>query len=123
MTDFDSLFTATSLFTLQGSVAATLLVPNALGKLFGDDFAPVRKWVAFAVAMVLSIAAAALAEGEAVKWLVGLFNGFMVFTSAMGINETAPRVAGKQKTVAMPAATGDQFFASWLRPLDSGSVA
>lgn len=116
MSDFDSLFTATSLFSLQGSVAAALLVPNGLGKLFGDGFARWRKWVAFAVAMVLAFAGAAIAEGDAVKWLVALFNGFLVFTAAMGVNEGAPRVAGQRRA----APGGERFFASWLRPSGTG---
>lgn len=114
MSDFDSLFTATSSFSLQGSVAAALLVPKGLGKLFGDGFARWRKWVAFA--MVLAFAGAAIAEGDAVKWLVALFNGFLVFTAAMGINEGAPRVAGQ----ARAAPGGERFFASWLRPSGTG---
>lgn len=119
MTDFDSLFTATSLFSLQGSVAAALLVPNGLGKLLGDGFVPWRKWVAFVVAMLLAFAGAAIAEGDAVKWLVALFNGFMVFMAAMGINEGAPRVAGRPDgTAAVP--TGERFFASWIRPSGTG---
>ncbi len=90
--NLDALFTMQSLLSLQGSAAAALLVPNGLVYLIGDTFRPYTKWVSFAIAMFLSYLVAYLAPGgEFTKWVLAFFNGFLVFASAVGINEGASK--------------------------------
>jgi TRAP-type C4-dicarboxylate transport system permease small subunit len=91
----DQLFTTQSLLTLQGATAATLLVPNIGVQLF--DTAYTRKqrlWTALVIAMALSYLAAAVATGSWTKWIVAFFNGCLVFSASIGLNETAVQVGG-----------------------------
>jgi hypothetical protein len=103
--DANSLFTATSLLSLQGSAAAALLVPNGLRFLITSIPRWLTKWIAFIIALGLSFMVAYIATDPGfMKWVVAFFNGFLVFASAMGINQ---------------AASGDNlaqegFFASWF---------
>jgi hypothetical protein len=121
MNELDSLFTIASLVSLQGSAAAALLVPNVLTYLVGNAFKPYAKWVSFAISMGLAYLVAALApDSEWTKWIVALFNGFLVFASAVGINEAAggravaePGLMGVgDETGAAPG--GGRFFESWF---------
>lgn len=106
MDNLDELFTIASLLSLQGSSAAALLVPNVLTYLIGDAFKPYKKWISFALAIALSYLVAALAKGtDWTKWILALFNGFLVFASAVGINEAA----GRGSTLA-----GGRFFETWF---------
>jgi hypothetical protein len=107
--DANSLFTLTSLLSLQGSAIATMLIPNVLGYLIGASFNPLRKWVAFAIAMLLSLLVAYVAtSSDATKWIVAVFNGFLVFASAVGINQTG---SGGQGVLL---GANNRFFRSWF---------
>lgn len=108
MSKLDGLFTFESLLSLQGAAAATLLIPNVLRYLFGAGFQPFEKWVAFVVAMGLSLLVAGLAKEKTwTKWLVACFNGFLIFASAIGINQVAASAGPVTETT-------NQFFRTWL---------
>src|SRR5438309_8679292 len=103
--DAKSLFTLTSLLSLQGSAAAALLVTNVLLYLIGDKFKPAAKWVSFIIAIGLAYLVAFLAPGnDWTKWLLAFFNGFLVFASTIGINQAG---AGGAKL------SSQGFFRSW----------
>lgn len=117
--NLDALFTLTSLLSLQGAAAASLLVPNVLTYLIGANFKPYEKWVAFAIAMALALVTAYLAtDANVLKWLVAVFNGFLIFASAVGVNEMASRsAAGNVGTLSSEAKSANikpKFFHSWL---------
>ena len=102
----DALFTIESLLSLQGSAAASFLVPNVLGYLIGDTFNPYKKWVSFAIAMILAYLVAILSSDAGVtKWILAFFNGFLVFASAVGINQG---VSGGTRLGSA------KFFQSWF---------
>ncbi|HEY6740257.1 MAG TPA: hypothetical protein VI076_15545 [Actinopolymorphaceae bacterium] len=107
MENLDSLYSVASLLTLQGAAAAALLVPNVLGLLIGETFDRYRKWTSFGVSLVLAFVAAGLADDTSwVTWIVAVFNGFLVFAAAMGVNQLPSH--------NRPAATdGPRFFRSW----------
>jgi hypothetical protein len=106
MKKLDELFTITSLLALQGSATAALLVPNVLAYLIGDKFQPYEKWVSFAVAMGLAYLVAVLAESDAwTKWIVAFFNGFLIFATAVGLNEGIGEITDVGR---------GGFFASWF---------
>ena len=104
--DTSELFTVTSLVSLQGAAAAALMVPAVLNYLSGDKFKPYAKFVSFAIAMSLSLVVAGLADKkEWTTWRVAVFNGFLVFSSAVGINQT----------VAQGTSLGQgKLFRSWF---------
>jgi hypothetical protein len=113
-TNLNALFTLTSLLSLQGAAAACLLVPNVLTFLVGANFKPYEKWVAFAIAMVLALVSAFIAsEASILKWLVAVFNGFLIFASAIGVNEMAARTGGAALKTLSPGAK-PSFFHSWF---------
>ena len=82
----NALFTKESLASLQGAAAATLLVPNVLTYLIGNSFQPYEKWVALAIALLLSAIVAWQAPTKGwVKWVIAVLNGFLIFASAVGL--------------------------------------
>lgn len=106
MKELDELFTLQSLLSLQGAAAASLLVPNVLAHLIGERFQPYKKWISFIIALGLAYFVAILAETQALtKWIIAFFNGFLIFASAVGINEGASRGTelGERR-----------FFTSWF---------
>jgi predicted ester cyclase len=106
MEKLNELFTLQSLLSLQGAAAAALLVPNVLIYLFGAGFKPYKKWASFMIAMGLACLTAVLAPTEAwTKWLIAIFNGFLIFASAVGVNEVLSRSTGLGRK---------RFFASWF---------
>jgi hypothetical protein len=108
MEKLNNFFTLESLLSFQGSVAASLLVPNVLVQLIGDAFRPYRRLVAFGIALALAYLMAILAsESHWTKWIIAFFNGFLIFASAVGINEEASRAGS-------PALSREGFFESWF---------
>lgn len=110
-TYLNALFTTESLLSLQGAAAAALLVPNVLGYLIGKAFDLYRKWVSFALAMILAYLVAFLApDAHWMKWIQAFFNGFLIFASAVGINEGVSARAYRAYTSEPQRA----FFRRWL---------
>jgi len=114
----NSLFSKESLFSLQGAAAATLIIPNVLGYLIGASFDPYLKWAGFAVAMLLALITAAQAPSkDSSKWVLAIFNGFLIFASAAGLTDA---LGGGKITAStgMGSAPGlnapHQFFGSWF---------
>lgn len=109
----DSLFTKESLLTLQGSALVTLMVPNVLRYLIGPDFAGFEKWVGFAIAMLLALLIASQASEKTwITWVLAVFNGFLIFASAVGLTTalapgTEPGLSGASGQVP--------FFHNWYR--------
>ena len=114
MDDLSSLYTFTSLVTLQGATAATLLFANVLGYLVGANFNPYRKWVALGVAMLLQLLAAAFADEQSAQtWIVAVFNGLLVFASAIGLNQMNP-VIRKDDQPALASTAPSRLATSWV---------
>lgn len=112
MDSLDSLFSGASLLSLQGAAAAALLVPNVLGNLLGQRFDKWRKWTSLGIALVLAYLAAFLAkDASALKWVVAFFNGFLIFASAMGLNQLPRknRPNGSNQEAPEP-----KFLKSWV---------
>jgi hypothetical protein len=107
---FNSLFTKESLLSLQGCAAITLLVPNALRYLIGSSFAPYEKWVGFGVAMLLAFIVALQASSKGLlKWIVAVFNGFLIFGAATGLTQIFDSAIGP----GFDQRGGEGFFRSW----------
>lgn len=118
MESWDSLFTPTSLLSLQGAAAAAVLVPNVVGHFIGDKFDPYRKWTSLGVAIGLAYVIAFMVDDGAIKWLVALFNGLLIFAAAMGINQlprrnrTKPSESDEETERTLPKLP--KFFKSWI---------
>jgi len=111
-TNIDAFFTIQSLLTLQGSTAATLLVPNVLGYLVGKSLDKYRKYISFIISMFLAYLIAIIASTEPwYKWILAFLNGFVIFASAVGINEISskPPAVGKEKVEEK------LFFIKWFQ--------
>src|SRR6266498_352193 len=104
VSEIDSLFTKESLESLQGATAAALFVPNALGALIpplarSDLW---RRWVSFAIAMAISLTLAFTRDHVDVGVIaIGALNGFLVFASAVGINQVAEDRARRPRGPAL----------------------
>ncbi len=104
MDNLSALFTMESLLSLQGSAAAALLVPAVLLYLIGEGFKPVAKWVSFVIALGLSYLVAYLAADTGfLKWVLAFFNGFLVFASAVGINQGAAQQSLRSAPPVVPS--------------------
>ncbi|MGH8791192.1 MAG: hypothetical protein ACRDXX_00900 [Stackebrandtia sp.] len=128
MDSWDSLFTPTSLLSLQGAAAASLLAPNVIGVFAGEKFDPYRKWTSLGIALALAFVVAALVDDGPVKWFVAFFNGLLIFAAAMGVNQlprrnrmllpqqvpegTEPGDEGEAPDKPLPRAP--KFFRSWV---------
>jgi hypothetical protein len=111
MENLDSLFTITSLLTLQGSAGVAWFVPNTLGWLFGTGFDKARKWVALGVALGLALVAASMVPDPSVlTWVVAPINGLLIFATAMGINQFP---AQNRQPSPVTVAQNQQFIRSW----------
>lgn len=112
--NLDALFTLTSLLSLQGAAAASLLVPNVFTYLIGPNFKPYEKWVSFGIAMVLALLTAFIAsDTNVLKWVVAVFNGFLIFASAIGVNEMAAH-SRQQNLGTLASGAKPRFFHSWF---------
>jgi hypothetical protein len=78
------LFTKESLETLIGLTGMVYVASNSLQRAF--NFNP--KWLALAIAQILSIIAVYLAyqgtEANFINYLIGVFNGFLVYLTSAG---------------------------------------
>src|SRR5213594_1729230 len=104
MDHVNSLFTTESLLSFQGATVAAWLVPNALGRLFGNQVVRYRAWIAFVVAMGLALIIAYIAtESSVLKWVVAFFNGLIIFMAALGANESGSGGGGARGGAERPA--------------------
>jgi len=63
---------------------------------------------------VLALLTAILASDPSwIKYIIAIFNGFLIFASAIGINEIAARVS-LFRDFAISPKTHEPFFHSWL---------
>ncbi|MFJ6194623.1 hypothetical protein [Micromonospora sp. NPDC092111] len=113
----NDLFTWAALGSVAGASAATLLTANVIGGLLGPDSDKARKWIALGVALALSYATAAFAtEAGAQKWIIAFFNGLVIFSAALGINQLPP--GNRQPTQASPSRLAQgrepRFVRSWV---------
>ena len=109
----NSLFTPESLLSLQGAALIALIIPNVLTYLIGASFLPYEKWLGFGIAMVLALYIAyRSSETGAMKWLIALLNGFLIFAASAGLTD----IFGSQALTGVgPSAPGHiPFFHSWF---------
>jgi hypothetical protein len=86
----NDLYTWAGLGTIAGASAATLLTANVAGTLLGARADKARKWIALGVALLLSYLTAAFATAGSEKWIIAFFNGLVIFSAALGINQLPP---------------------------------
>ena len=73
-------FTIQSMLTLSGATGATFIVGNGIQQAF--DFNP--KWLALVIALFIVELGVYLTNGTGIDYLVGVVNGFLVFSCAAG---------------------------------------
>jgi hypothetical protein len=114
------LFTLTTLSTLVGATAATVVVGNTLQSVFNLS----AKWLSFAVAeLILILVAVFTGTVEVSGYFVAVLNGCLVYSSAVGLNTMAskpppseppaPRSAGEAGLPPRPAVLPRGFFSRW----------
>lgn len=109
----NALFTSESLLSLQGAALVSMVVPNVLTYLIGPSFLPYEKWLGFGIAMLLALMIATRStERGAMKWIVALLNGFLIFSSAAGMTEVFGAMSrGLEGAAGEPV----PFFHSWFK--------
>lgn len=77
----NELFTIQSMLTLSGATGATFIICNGLQTAF--NFNP--RWLGLAVAQVIMLSGVAASGGTGtIAYLIGVINGFLVYSSAAG---------------------------------------
>lgn len=110
----NDLFTWAALGTVAGSSAATLLTANVIGNLLGSKADKARKWIALGTAMLLSYVTAAFATSVgAEKWFIAFFNGLVIFSAALGVNQLPPSNRAPASSGQVADATDTRFIQSW----------
>ncbi|TDC28874.1 hypothetical protein [Micromonospora sp. KC213] len=113
----NDLFTWAALGSLTGASAATLLTANVVGGLIGPSGDKARKWIALGVALLLSYTTAAFAtEAGAEKWIIAFFNGLVIFSAALGVNQMPPgnRPATQGSPIQPTQGREARFVRSWV---------
>lgn len=112
----NDLFTWAGLGTVAGASAATLLTANVIGGLIGPPADKARKWIALGMALLLSYLTAAFAQDAgAEKWIIAFFNGLVIFSAALGVNQLPPgnRAPTKPSPAQVASNTEPRFIRSW----------
>ncbi|WP_410817696.1 hypothetical protein [Micromonospora sp. 050-3] len=110
----NDLFTWAALGSIAGASAATLLATNVIGGLIGPSGDKLRKWIAIAIALLLSYVTAAFAdEAGGEKWVIAFFNALVIFSAALGVNQFPP---GNRQATPTQVASGREprVFRSWV---------
>lgn len=115
----NALFTVESLMSLQGAALVALVVPNVLTYLIGPAFLPYEKWIGFAIAMALALFIASRSTGQgAMKWLVTVLNGFLIFAAAAGLTQVLGAASDGRPITGPDSVPGRlPFFHSWYQIL------
>lgn len=101
------LFTWAWLGTVAGATLATVLVTNGLATGLGWS----ARWVALAVALVITLLATGFTVGLSADTLaLGVVNGFVVYTAAVGGNQI---VAGRHRQQLRMVGERPFFDAWW----------
>ena len=82
--DGNSLYTIEAIQTLAGAAGATFVVASGIQRAF--DYNP--KWLALAIAMVVSFAVVLFAQGKGSDYFFAIINGFLIYLTAVGANTT-----------------------------------
>lgn len=111
------LFTMGSMLTLAGAVTATTIICNGVQLAF--DFNP--KWMGLAISMAISFFGVYYStKCTGPDFFVGLINGFLIFSSSVGINRMA---IDKNNNKQAPKSFGQavqnsrakrKFFSPWF---------
>jgi hypothetical protein len=104
------LFTIVPAATLCGLTFSTVVVTNAIGKLFGTP----RRWIGLAVAVLSSIGLTfALSQrGDFSHYLAAISNGLFIYFSAVGLM-SSPIGLFEQADPANVPSRSDRFWARW----------
>lgn len=114
-TTVQNFFTPSSIATLGGASVAVMVISNTLRTLF--------KWnspfVGFITALVVAFLAALISGSlhGLVDFIVTIINGFLLFSSAAGIQETAIRASQGQAIASPESRTQEpiKWLSSWFR--------
>jgi len=120
----EELFTLESLLSLQGAALASLLVPNVLGYVIGKNFDKYRKYISLLIAFGLAFLVASLSKIGGIGWVVAVFNGFLIFASAVGINQMTSqkkkisiqenRILKTKSFMKVKKKPKKEFFSNWF---------
>lgn len=110
----EELFTTTSLTTLVGLTGMVYVASNLSQVLF--NFNP--KWLAWVIAEILSMLGVytAFEDPEFVNYVVGFFNGILVYFSAGGVTSAGDTQTGRglvEPESVSETSTTRKFTTSW----------
>ncbi|HXX63421.1 MAG TPA: hypothetical protein VEO56_06440 [Bacteroidota bacterium] len=113
-TTVQNLFTPSSMATLGGASVAVMVITNTLRSVFKLN-SPI---VGFVTALVVAFFGAIISGAlhTFVDFVVAIVNGFLLYSSAAGIQETAVRTAQSQTLESRQATApqGIKWLSSWF---------
>jgi hypothetical protein len=117
-------FTLQSMLTLTGATGAVFVICNGLQAAL--NFNP--KWLALAIALIISILGVVQTGGKGIDYFVGVVNGFLIFCTASGataitgnrpdlVSRDAGVIRGRSGQASLPQRPNVQkrsFLTSWF---------
>ena len=103
----DNYFDRNGIGTLAGSSAAVVIVNTALFKLV-PTFDP--RWVAFVLSLALGVGRAVPSAKDWLDYCLGALNGFLIFLTAAGGNQTAAAAETRARSGSLSGKSQEQQF-------------
>ena len=109
----EEFITFDALKTLGGAVMAVYVVTNVFK--FLNIWRPAYVSLTLSFVMVFAVAYASN-KTEMIDYVIALVNGCLLFTNAIGLNETANAIAknGRDGQTLMQGKTSNRWFSSWV---------
>jgi len=116
-------FTLQSMLTLAGATGTVFIVTNGLQVAF--NFNP--RWLGLFLAQVIALVGVYYSGGKGIDYFVGVVNGFLIYSSAVGVTAMGGGSAGRARgeatvsaedvrrgTVARKATDRRSFLSPWF---------
>jgi hypothetical protein len=88
------IFTPETFFTLGGSALAIWLVTTVIASVAGSTSQPYLRWISLVLAEALALLAVwRTGNPDVIAWVVAVFNGLIIYLTAVGVNNVTSRTA------------------------------
>jgi hypothetical protein len=97
------------MLTLSGATGVTVIVANGIQRAFNTN----PKWLALAIAEVISLFGVFASGGFGTDYFVGIVNGFLIFSASAGITEIGSST-GATRGGGRTRGARREFWTTWF---------
>lgn len=112
VTTQNAFFTMQSMLTLGGATTATFALSNAIQQAFNYN----PKWLALAIAEVITLAGAYYSAADGAGYGVAVVNGALIYCTAAGITHMGSSATRDRQTRSTTRAAGPERLRRFLTP-------